>query len=253
MNIINMKAALKPAPAITGLFEPCDDEETLWTKLTQFVDSRYGIKSVLFAFTHSKYTASRTGIVPSLFMRHNHDPDYMALFPNGFSLEDDIAADLLMQGVGPLLWSDFPAMNMRESHRNRFAFDQQHGMGVGVSFPFRFGGNSGIGGMCWAARTRDERAFAEVWRKNRAEMEQVANLFDRHMRPAMIRNRIKLTPRERDVLSYSAGGMTAKQIAAHLGLKTKTISNTLERARHAMGAVSTLEAVAKALVYDLIG
>ena len=31
------------------------------------------------------------------------------------------------------------------------------------------------------------------------------------------------------------------------------MTNTLERARHALGAVSTMEAVAKALVYELIG
>ena len=54
-------------------------------------------------------------------------------------------------------------------------------------------------------------------------------------------------------MSYSAGGMTAKQIAEHLGLSPKTISNTLERARKSMEAVSTMEAVAKALVYELIG
>ena len=68
----------------------------------------------------------------------------------------------------------------------------------------------------------------------------------------MIRNRIQLTAREKDVLSWSAGGMSAKQIAEHLALSPKTIANTLERARRAMGAVSTMEAVAKALVYELI-
>jgi DNA-binding CsgD family transcriptional regulator len=46
--------------------------------------------------------------------------------------------------------------------------------------------------------------------------------------------------------------MTAKQIADHLRLSPKTVANTLERARHAMGAVSTMEAVAKAIVYELI-
>jgi DNA-binding CsgD family transcriptional regulator len=47
--------------------------------------------------------------------------------------------------------------------------------------------------------------------------------------------------------------MTAKQIAEHLQLSPKTVANTLERARKTLEAVSTMEAVAKALVYELIG
>ena len=47
--------------------------------------------------------------------------------------------------------------------------------------------------------------------------------------------------------------MTAKQIAEHLHFSPKTIANTLERARKTLEAVSTMEAVAKALVYELIG
>jgi DNA-binding CsgD family transcriptional regulator len=68
-----------------------------------------------------------------------------------------------------------------------------------------------------------------------------------------VRKKFKPTPRELEVMSYSAGGMTAKQIADHLQLSPKTIANTLERARKSMHAVSTMEAVAKALIYELIG
>ncbi|NJM28917.1 MAG: LuxR family transcriptional regulator [Rhizobiales bacterium] len=248
----NVKLKLEPSVGIEKLFLPCDDEETLWEKLADFTAKEYGVTSILYAFTHSKYTVTRTGIMPSLYIRHNHPEDYIASFPAGkLTLEDSIAAEMILQGHTAFIWSDYDEMELSAAGLERVAADRAMGMGVGVSFGFRFG--SGIGGMCWAARDASAADFRSMWQSSAWEMEQLADLFDRHMRPAMIRNRIRLTPRERDVLSYSAGGMTAKQIAEHLGLSPKTVANTLERARHTLGAVSTMEAVAKAIVYDLIG
>jgi LuxR family transcriptional regulator len=233
------------------LFSEEDSEDLLWNKMLAAAGA-FGITSALYAFTHSRYTASRTGIAPSLFIRHSHPKDYTDIFPDGLSLEDDIAAELLMQGKGPLFWPDFPSLDLRESQKARYAQDVAHGMGTGVSFCFRFGGSSGIGGMCWAARYADPQQFRNTWHEKRPQMEALAHHFDRHMRPAVVRRIFALSPREREVLSYSAGGMTAKQIANHLNLQPKTVANTLERARRAMGAVSTMEAVAKAIVYELI-
>jgi LuxR family transcriptional regulator len=242
-----------PSTCIEKLFFASDSEEVLWNKLASFTSEHYGITSILYAFTHSKYTVTRTGIMPSLYVRHNHPDDYIASFPGGeLTLDGDVAAELLLHGHTPLLWSDFDSMDLTAANRERLASDRALGMGVGVSFGFRFGSNSGIGGMCWASRHADANRFRQLWRQRGEEMERLAHLFDERMRPAMIANRIHLTPREKDVLSYSAGGMTAKQIADHLALSPKTVANTLERARHTMGAVSTMEAVAKAIVYELI-
>jgi DNA-binding CsgD family transcriptional regulator len=126
-------------------------------------------------------------------------------------------------------------------------------MGVGVSFGFRFGGTSGFGGMCWGKRYADADEFEAIWLKHRAEMVALAHQFEAIMRPAMVWQRFSLTPREIDVMSFSAGGMTQKQIAEHLHLSPKTIANTLDRTRKKLDAVSTMEAVAKALIYELIG
>ena len=95
--------------------------------------------------------------------------------------------------------------------------------------------------------------FRTLWQDKHGEMIALAHQFDAAMRPAMVARRFNLTPREKDVMSYSAGGMTAKQIAEHLALSPRTIAHTLERARKKLEAVSTMEALAKALVYELIG
>ena len=234
-------------------FEDLQDEDAIWQCLQQHVQQHFGITSVLYAFTHSRYTASRTGFTSSLFLRHNLPDDYVASFPDGLTLDDDIASEQVVSGVAEILWSDFDALNLRPVQRNRRTIDKALGMDVGVTFGLRFGGTSGFGGMCWASRHTPAADFALISQARRAEMAQLARQFDQAMRPVMVRKKFNPTPRELEVMSYSAGGMTAKQIADHLQLSPKTITNTLERARKSMQAVSTMEAVAKALIYELIG
>lgn len=228
-------------------------EDAIWQRLLDLTSARFGITSVLYAFTHSRYTASRTGFTSSLFLRHSLPRDYLASFPNGLTLDDDIASEQVIVGATEMLWSDFDALDLRPPQRVRRAIDASLGMAVGITFGLRFGGTSGFGGMCWAKRHAGAEDFKRFWQANRAQMASLAQHFDQAMRPAMVQNQFRPTPRELEVMSYSAGGMTAKQIADHLALSPKTIANTLERARKSMQAVSTMEAVAKALIYGLIG
>jgi LuxR family transcriptional regulator, quorum-sensing system regulator SdiA len=234
-------------------FAALRNQDAIWDRLTKLAQERFGITSVLYAFTHSRYTASRTGITSSVFLRHNLPDDLLALYPEGLSLDDDIATDLILKGEMEILWSDLDAMELRPEQREERNAKRLLKLDVGVTFGYRFGGNSGFGGICWYSRDTSAEDFRALWKRHRLEMLQLAQHFDDAMRPEMVRDRFKLTPREREVMSYSAGGMTAKQIAEHLQLSPKTVVNTLERARKTMEAVSTMEAVAKALIYELIG
>jgi LuxR family transcriptional regulator, quorum-sensing system regulator SdiA len=247
---MNYQASLN---LLASPFDGLQTEDSIWQRMMTVVAEGYGITSLLYAFTHSRYTASRTGFTSSLFMRHNLPEDFLASYPNGLSLDDDIASELVIGGCTEMLWSDFDALPLRPVQRARRERDKQLGMGVGITFGMRFGGSSGFGGMCWAKRHGDADEFKAMWEANRVEMLTLAHQFETSLRPAMVKARFQLTPREAEVMSYSAGGMTAKQIAEHLELSPKTISNTLERARKTMEAVSTMEAVAKALIYELIG
>jgi LuxR family transcriptional regulator, quorum-sensing system regulator SdiA len=237
----------------TSPFAGMDEQEAIWNHLVDLAHDRYGITSILYAFTHSRFTASRTGITSSVFMRHNLPEELLATYPDGLSLDDDIATELILNGSMEFLWSDFDKLELRPEQRQHRENKKALGADVGVTLGFRFGGNSGFGGTCWCKRGADADDFRRLWQTHRLDMLQLAQHFDGAMRPAMVRDRFKLTPRERDVMSYSAGGMTAKQIAEHLQLSPKTVANTLERARKTLEAVSTMEAVAKALVYELIG
>ncbi len=240
-------------PVLSNPFEGLTEEEDIWNHLVSIAAERYGITSVLYAFTHSRFTTSRVGITSSLFLRHNMPHDVLDSYPNGLSLDDDIAAELILSGQSEFLWSDFDQLDLRPSQRLRYNSDKALGVGVGISFGFRFGGTSGFGGMCWCKRHETAENFRALYQANRLDMLALAHQFESCMRPVMVRAKFALTPREIDVMSFSAGGMTQKQIAEHLKLSPKTIANTLDRTRKKLDAVSTMEAVAKALIYELIG
>jgi hypothetical protein len=146
-------------------FEGLTKTDELWDRLVTMVGERYGITSVLFAFTHSRFTTSRVGITSSLFLRQNLPEDFLNSFPDGLSLDDDIASELILSGQSEFLWSDFDEMTLRPKQRSRYNTDKTLGMGVGVSFGFRFGGTSGFGGLCWGKRHANAEEFKTLWLK----------------------------------------------------------------------------------------
>jgi LuxR family transcriptional regulator, quorum-sensing system regulator SdiA len=234
-------------------FTLSDTEESIWGTFFGICAKNYNVTSILYGFSHSFFTSKRIGLTRSLLLRHNHPQDYVNFIGKNEFLNNDFCALAIINGDAPYFWhtaKDDPNLSARQRAQNEI--DQRFKMDVGVSFSLRFANGRGIGGlgMCMGTSTADE--FEHIWQRYGAEMAELVQEFDRHMRPAMVRKRLKLSPREREVLAYSAGGMLAKEIAEYLGLKTKTVYNTLERARTSMEAASTMEAVAKAYIYELI-
>jgi LuxR family transcriptional regulator len=243
---------LETAEAL-GCLSPVDSEDELWRKLHKYAGARFGVTSILYGFAHSKYVAERIGITKSLLMRHSHPREYIDAFGESSFLDNDIASSSIIDDPGPVLWhGNFESKGLTEAQKRQAAIDDDFQMGVGVSFGFRFADGQGVGGIGLCTRGLSAVEFEKIWSERAAELTALVFAFDVCMRERMVESRLKLSPRERDVLAYSAGGLTAKEIAAHLGLRPKTVYNTLERARKSLKSASTMEAVAKAYVYRLI-
>lgn len=234
-------------------FSASNSEAELWQKLHAYAENRFGVTSILYGFAHSKYVAERVGITKSLIMRHSHPKEYVDIFGESSFLDNDISASAIIDDPSPFLWHRTLGQGeLTEAQKRQAAIDDDFQMGVGVSYGFRFANGQGIGGIGLCARGLPATEFEKIWSDRAAELTALVFAFDACMRPRMTETRLKLSPRERDVLAYSAGGLTAKEIAAHLGLQPKTVYNTLERARKSLMSASTMEAVAKAYVYRLI-
>jgi LuxR family transcriptional regulator, quorum-sensing system regulator SdiA len=234
-------------------FSVDDTEDQLWKKMHDIAGQRYGVTSILYGFTHSKYTVSRVGITKSLYIKHSHPKEYIDYFGDESFLNNDICAAVLFEDKAPFIWhAAIDWEHATEAQKQQALIDRQFQMDVGVSFGFGFSNGQGIGGLGFCMRGMPSQEFEKIWADHSEEMVSLVSIFDGYMRTQMVKNRLALTPREKEVLAYAAGGMTAKEVAHHLGLQPKTIFNTLERARKSLKAGSTMEAVAKAYVYRLI-
>ena len=229
------------------------DEEQLWTGIHEYMKERIAVTSILYGFTHSRYTAERIGISRSLYIKHSHPKDYVDHFGSDKFLNDDICTVILLQQLEPFLWhhaDNWPGAT--EAQKERARIDSQFGMEVGVSIGFHFADGHGIAGIGLCAGGTSAEEFEQRWKERGEDVMSYLAIFEPLMRARMVANRMALSERQRQVLAYSVSGMQAKEIAAHLKIAEKTVHNYREDAREAIDADTTMEAVAKALAYRLI-
>ena len=230
-----------------------DDEDTLWRKVHDFCADRLGTTSILYGFSHSRHLQARVGTSRSLLVKHTHPRDYVDRFGGQSFLENDLCTLIIMQNDEPFLWhraATLPGATPEQLLQARI--DHEFGMDVGISLGFSFGGGHGVSGIGLAARWMDPDEFERRWNHRGTEVFAWISAFEPLMRNRMVASRFKLTPRQREVLALSVGGMQVKEIAAHLELSENTVYNYLEAARKSLDSAISMEAAAKALVYGLI-
>jgi LuxR family transcriptional regulator, quorum-sensing system regulator SdiA len=237
----------------THNFLKTDDEAELWRKLHAICHERLGTTNILYGFTHSIHLIDRIGFTNGLFIKHSYPADYVAKFPNGDILKGDITTAYLYHSNGPFLWDELAKLpNLTAEQKHREALDDLYGFEAGVSLAFRFANGKGVAGLGLASHNMATEVFAKHWAANQSYLNPLLAEFDGLMRPIMVARRLRLAPREKQCLSLSIGGMSAKEIGHHLGITERSVFNILNRARKSLEAGNTIEAVAKALAYDLI-
>lgn len=100
--------------------------------------------------------------------------------------------------------------------------------------------------LCVPAGTCHDEAD-RIWSRCHHELGLLTRVM--HMRMATIRRSeipVKLTPRQRQVLGWSAAGKTVGEIATILGLTPATVEKHLRLARETLGVDSTAQAVLRA-------
>lgn len=228
-------------------------ENEIWSRFFDHISSKYGVTSALYGISASPYSESRVGLTNSLIIRHNHPEEYVKSIGGEKFLNDDICTLALVGSSEPFLWHLHEEyLNPTPDQRARLAADIRFNMMVGVSLSLPFAGGRGLCGVGLCMGNSSVAEFTTMWNKHSNDIIECVRQFDISIRPIMIENRLKLTKREKDVLICLAGGMGAKEIAHHLNLQPKTIYNTVERARIALKSSSTIEAVYKAKLHNLI-
>jgi DNA-binding CsgD family transcriptional regulator len=228
-------------------------EEKLWLDINEFLKKMMGATSVLYGFSHSAYAAQRAGLTKSAILFHNHPSAYIEAVGGDKFLDNDICAAAIINAETPYFWHFAVAdPEATEAQRRQSLIDVEFNMHVGISLSLPFAKGRGVCGLGFCCAGLEPGALEGMWRLHGDIVLARVKAFDAIFRPIAVRNRLCLTPREKEILALSAGGLTAKAVAHQLGLQTKTIYNTLERSRLSLKAATTMEAVAKACVYGLI-
>ncbi|MCE1237086.1 MAG: LuxR family transcriptional regulator [Hyphomicrobiales bacterium] len=232
---------------------PSDSEDVLWDKVHRYAAEQLGITSILFGFTHTRHLTELLALERGFVLRHSHPKDYTDHFGNASFLENDLCAVSLILGVSPFLWHRaHSVVDATPAQKEQALVDHEFGMDVGVSLVFHFAEGRGTAGIGMAARWAAPEDFEAAWSRNGEAVTEWLTRFEPLMRRKMVANRFNLSRRQRQVLAYSAAGFLAKQIAELMSIKEGTVYNYLDLARVSLNSATTLEAVAKAYVYELI-
>lgn len=144
----------------------------------------------------------------------------------------------------PFLWSD-----VRYSGEDRMAAKvmgeaAEHGMKAGFCVPMF--GPSGFQAVASFAGTEEAPSMA---RRRALHLVSIASYGWAERRELRRRDRQRelLSPRERDVLAWTALGLNKADVGERLGISELTVRTHIDRARHKLGATNTLGAVVEAL------
>jgi DNA-binding CsgD family transcriptional regulator len=236
----------------SGVFSPELSESVLWERMLAVFADRLRVTSALYGFVPSVYWLKEGTVSRALTFRHNHPPDIMGDAEPGALLERDATTLRLSAGEPWFFWRDataWPGVTAAQLAYQESGVKEGN-VGVSIAMPF-FEGRA-LAGLGLCARTSTPEEFEKRWHDGLDDHLALARAFDAAMRPRMIANRFKLSHREVSVVRLLANGLTAKQVASQLGLQPKTVFNVMDKARKSLHSETTLEAVTKALAYQII-
>ena len=217
------------------------------------LQGNYGISSGLYGVSYCKSTAQHDGITDSLFLKTNYSKDFLDHFGSEEFLDDDITAIHCLSKTTPLIWHEYDRY-YDVNDNQRYYMEEgayQFDMSVGVAIPVRFN-EFGGGGMGLSAQGLGANEFIKIWSSYQHEITTITKIFDELTRTKFVDDEFKLNAREKDILNWLANGITIQEIAYKLNLGSSTIETQLRSARIKLGAKSNIQAITKAMVFNLI-
>jgi len=187
---------------------------------------------------------------PSSWVRHYFAERYLD--------EDPVVAQLLVERK-PFLWSELD-LPENLSRRQLRLFDEARDAGLpnGLTLPIHQGGE--IAAVSLVVRGT-QGATTAVLNRHRHLLYLVALHYHNIARRTLLENaltgestrrRALLSPREREVLEWTAKGKTTWEISAMLGISYKSVEFHIEGAKRKLQVFNRTHAVAKAIMLNLL-
>jgi len=225
--------------------------DELWQRMMS-LQSNFGISSGYYGARYCKESAAEHGISNSMWTIGDHPQEFTDHFGGEEFINADVTAIHCMTKTTPFIWHQFERYDgITEEQRQYMEGGAQFDMNVGVTIPVRFK-QVGGGGMGLASKDLDSKEFMKVWDSHQHEILTITNVFDELTRTEHINEIFNLTAREKDILTWLANGITIQQIAYKLKRKPSTIETQLRGARQKLEARNNVQAITKAMLFNLI-
>lgn len=228
-------------------FRQATDKDELWAMLHRHLDG-VGVTEIMYG--SEARPSSENG--HDIFLT-TYNPDFIkAKMANRLFQCDEYVRAARVE-TAPILWSETARLeNLSREAQRSLDLDWDYGVLAGVTLPMRFHngvGRSGAGlhaaGMQWAE-------FDRLWSANRNKICTIVNAFDICLREEHAAEFFLLSPRERECLLWLINGLRRQQIAYRLDTHVKTVEKQIESARRKLKAATVAQAIATALLYNLV-
>lgn len=208
----------------------------------------YGFDRLLYAFTRF-HKLHAFGNLDDMLILSNHDPDYLKVYIGERLFESAPMVKHAATHEGAFSWSLVGEMKragqLSPAELAATEFNRQHGVqaGYSISFPDTTAHKGGIGLCARAGLTQVD--VEAIWARHRRDITVLNTIF--HLQVSSLPfARNLLSNRQREALEGVANGKTTADIAEAMGVSIPTVEKHLRRAREALAAETTAQAVLKA-------
>ena len=189
---------------------------------------------------------------------NNYPTEFSELYDDREFWNYDTTVDWAVTNLRPALWSeiDGPVINgdLCDKYREVYHTTHDFGMKNGAIIPLRKYNDVSLGGIVVFTDPELKEPQADrLLNERMAKMKFLAETFHLY-RPlrTITQDIFNITMREKECLQYLCHGNSIKQIGFILGTHERTVQKQIASAKKKLGAHSMLQAVVKALVYELI-
>lgn len=189
---------------------------------------------------------------------------YLTSKPKGWTLryieKNHISEDLVSRHaartIRPYLWSEIvPAHHITKPQKLVFSEAAEFGLQTGGTIPIH--GPGAAKALFSLASTGKEHDFAQLFLQERHVLQIIATYVHEHLLRLGLDKApplpaINLSPREIEVLTWTARGKTSWEISVITSLSEATVREYIENACRKLGTYSKTHAVAVAILHALI-
>lgn len=228
------------------------DLETFWGLINRELQN-HDVASIFYAALPSRHGFDVHKATRSIFYKSNHPQQYFDAFGADAIVDDDLTAIQSYDSGQPFLWHDESNWtDATPTQMQRANIERDLGLEVGVTIPTPYFAADALGAIGLSTPGIKPKKFDAFWTRHGADILKICSVLDLGMRDRHMSEVILLTPQERECLTWIAVGLRPQQIAFKLSIAKKTVDAHLTSARRKLKSVTLENAVAKAILYNLI-